>query len=308
MLRGSEIEQMSEEDLSKAVPNTLVFARLSPVDKERIIQCLRKSGHVVGFLGDGINDAPALHAADVGISVEGAVDVAREAADMILLEKSLLVLGDGVSEGRKVFANIVKYIRMGASSNFGNMFSVLGASAFLPFLPMKPLQVLANDMLYDFSQIPIPTDDVDPEQVARPQPWSIDGIRRYILLIGPISSIFDYTTFYLMLYGFGCWDPAKASLFQTGWFVESLMTQTLIIHVIRTNHVPFIQSRASWPLMITTVLIMAVAGWLPYSPLASALGFVPLPALYWPALFLTLLCYLALTQAVKMLLIRWKWI
>jgi Mg2+-importing ATPase len=308
MLRGSEIEQMSDEELSKAVQDTLVFARVSPGDKERIIQCLRKSGHVVGYLGDGINDAPALHAADVGISVEGAVDVAREAADMILLEKSLLVVDDGVFEGRKVFANIVKYIRMGASSNFGNMFSVLGASAFLPFLPMKPLQVLVNDMLYDFSQIPIPTDDVDPEQVARPQPWSIDGIRRYILLIGPISSIFDYTTFFLMLYAFGCWNPAKASLFQTGWFVESLMTQTLIIHVIRTNHIPFIQSRASWPLTITSVLIMAVAGWLPYSPLASMLGFVPLPALYWPALFLTLICYLLLTQAVKMLLIRWKWI
>ena len=199
-------------------------------------------------MGDGINDAPALRAADVGISVDTATDIAKESADLILLEKDLMVLEGGVTEGRKVFANILKYIRMGASSNFGNMFSVLGASAFLPFLPMAPIQVLTNNLLYDFSQVPIPTDAVDEEQVAQPRPWNIDEIRRFILFIGPISSIFDYTTFFVMLYVFHCWDPSRAPLFQTGWFVESLMTQTLIIHVIRTNKIPFLQSRASWPL------------------------------------------------------------
>ena len=209
---------------------------------------LRGKGHVVGFMGDGINDAPALRAADVGISVDTATDIAKESADLILLEKDLMVLEGGVIEGRKVFANILKYIRMGASSNFGNMFSVLGASAFLPFLPMAPIQVLTNNLLYDFSQVPIPTDAVDEEQVAQPRPWNIGEITRFILFIGPISSIFDYTTFFVMLWVFNCWDPSRAPLFQTGWFVESLMTQTLIIHVIRTNKIPFIQSRASWPL------------------------------------------------------------
>jgi len=192
-------------------------------------------------MGDGINDAPALHVADVGISVDSAVDIAKAAAAVILLEKNLMVLDDGVIEGRKVFVNILKYVRMGASSNFGNMFSVLGASAFLPFMPMAPIQVLTNNLLYDFSQVPIPTDTVDPEQIAKPRPWHIGDIKKFVLFIGPISSIFDYTTFFVMLYVFGCWDPARASLFQTGWFVESLITQTLIVHVIRTNKIAFIQ-------------------------------------------------------------------
>ena len=207
-------------------------------------QALQSVDHVVGFLGDGINDAPALHAADVGISVDTAVDIAKESADIILLEKSLLVLGDGVLEGRKVFSNILKYVRMGASSNFGNMFSVLGASAFLPFLPMAPMQVLTNNLLYDFSQVPIPTDNVDPEQIAKPRPWAMGEITRFILFIGPISSLFDYATFAVMWFVFGARTPAQAALFQTGWFVESLMTQTLIIHVIRTNRIPFLQSRS----------------------------------------------------------------
>jgi Mg2+-importing ATPase len=234
-----------------------------------------------------------------------------------------------VLEGRKVFVNILKYVRMGASSNFGNMFSVIGASAWLPYLPMQPLQILTNNLLYDFSQIPIPTDNVGPQQIAKPRPWHIGEIARFIVFIGPISSIFDYTTYLMMWFVFKCnlvgltpppglldrfphtSDPNKtyaSALFSTGWFVESLMTQTLIIHVIRTNLLPFIQSRASWQLTMTTLLVMAVGAYLPYSPLAAKLGFVPLPLLYWPLLAITLLCYVGLTQAVKTWLIRKAWV
>ena len=308
MLLGGDVEKMSDAELAEAADKAALFARLSPAHKERVIRVLRGKGHVVGFMGDGINDAPALRAADVGISVDTATDIAKESADLILLEKDLMVLEQGVIEGRKVFANIVKYIRMGASSNFGNMFSVLGASAFLPFLPMAPIQVLTNNLLYDFSQVPIPADAVDEEQVTRPRPWNIEEIRRFILFIGPISSIFDYTTFFVMLYVFHCWDPSRAPLFQTGWFVESLMTQTLIIHVIRTNKIPFLQSRASLALTATTVSIMAFGMWLPYSPLASALGFTHLPRMYWPILLLTLLSYVGLTQLIKVWLLRKQWI
>ncbi len=308
MLLGGDVEKMSDAELGEASVQTTLFARLSPAHKERVIRALRAKGHVVGFMGDGINDAPALRAADVGISVDTATDIAKESADLILLEKDLMVLEGGVTEGRKIFANILKYIRMGASSNFGNMISVLGASAYLPFQPKAPIHVLTNNLLYDFSQVPIPTDAVDDEQVARPRPWNIDEIRRFILFIGPISSIFDYTTFFVMLRVFNCWDPARASLFQTGWFVESLMTQTLIIHVIRTNKIPFLQSRASWPLTVTTLSIMAFGMWLPSSPLASALGITQLPPLYWPILLLTLLCYVGLTQTIKVWLLRKKWI
>ncbi len=305
---GGEVEGMSDDQLAEVADRTALFARLSPVHKQRIIRALQCKGHCVGFLGDGINDAPALRAADVGVSVDTAVDVAKESADAILLEKSLTVLVAGVVEGRKVFANILKYIRMGASSNFGNMFSVLGASIFLPFLPMTAIQVLTNNLLYDFSQTPIPADDVDPEQVARPSPWSMNRIAKFILLIGPCSSVFDYTTYFLMLYIFGCWDPARAGLFQTGWFVESLLTQTLIIHVIRTNRIPFLQSRASPPLLAATCLIMAVGVYLPSSPLGPSLGFTPLPPLYWPLLLATLLAYVLLTQAVKSWLLRREWL
>ena len=308
MLLGDDIEKMSDEELAPAAEKATLFARLSPAHKQRVIRALRGKGHVVGFMGDGINDAPALRAADIGISVDTATDIAKESADLILLEKDLMVLQQGVIEGRKVFANILKYIRMGASSNFGNMFSVLGASAFLPYIPMAPIQVLTNNLLYDFSQIPIPADAVDAEQVARPRPWNIDEIKRFILFIGPISSIFDYTTFFVMLWVFNCWDPARASVFQTGWFVESLMTQTLIIHVIRTNKIPFLQSRASWPLTATTLTIMAFGMWLPYSPLASALGLARLPPLYWPILAVTLFSYVVLTQLVKVWLLRKNWI
>jgi len=302
LLLGSQIEAMSETQLAAAASTTSVFARLAPAHKERIIRALQSQGHVLGFLGDGINDAPALKAADVGISVDGAVDIAKESSDIILLEDSLLVLEQGVLEGRRVFGNIVKYIKMAASSNFGNMFSVVGASAFLPFLPMLPIQVLTNNLLYDFSQTTIPTDEVDAEWLTKPRQWTISKLLRFILFIGPISSIFDYLTFFLMLYVFNCWhNPA---LFHTGWFVESLFTQTLIIHVIRTNKIPFIQSRASWPLILTSLVIVAAGAWLTVSPLASTLGFVALPPLYWLYLAIMMLCYAVLTQVVKSWFIR----
>jgi Mg2+-importing ATPase len=308
VLLGGQVEKMSDAELGEAAERTTLFARMTPGHKQRVIEVLQARKHVVGFLGDGINDSPALRVSDVGISVDSAVDIAKEAADIILLEKSLLVVEDGIIEGRKVFSNILKYVRMGASSNFGNMFSVLGASAILPFVPMAPIQILTNNLLYDFSQVPIPTDDVDPEQIARPRPWSMSDITRFILFIGPCSSIFDYTTYFIMLYVFGCWDPRRASLFQTGWFVESLLTQTLIIHVIRTNKIPFLQSRASLPLMVTTGVIMLIGLWLPSSPLAPALGLRHLPHLYWPLLALTLLAYVVLTQGVKVWLHRRRWI
>jgi P-type Mg2+ transporter len=326
---GREVEGMSDAQLSEAVDAADVFARLSPAHKQRIVRALQAKGHVVGFMGDGINDAPALRAADVGISVDNAVDIAKESADMILLEKSLLVLEEGVLEGRKVFVNILKYIRMGASSNFGNMFSVIGASAWLPYVPMAPIQVLTNNLLYDFSQVPIPTDNVGPQQVTKPRPWNMGEIGKFIVFIGPLSSIFDYTTYAMMWFIFKCSHlnlvpPAglagrfadvtspnetyAAALFHTGWFVESLMTQTLIVHVIRTNLIPFVQSRASWQLTMTTLLIMAFGAYLPFSPLAAFLGFVPLPPLYWLLLVVTLICYVGLTQAVKTWLLKKSWI
>ena len=329
ILLGRDVETMTDPQLTEAVETTDVFARLSPAHKQRIVKALQGKGHVVGFMGDGINDAPALKAADVGVSVDNAVDIAKESADVILLEKSLMVLEEGVLEGRKVFVNILKYIRMGASSNFGNMFSVIGASAWFPFVPMAPIQVLTNNLLYDFSQVPIPTDNVGPQQTAKPRPWRIGEIAKFIVFIGPISSIFDYTTYAMMWFLFKCNrlnlvpppelaarfahvttpdETYAASLFHTGWFVESLMTQTLIIHVIRTNLIPFVQSRASWQLTMTSILIMAVGAWLPFSPLAGPLGFVPLPRLFWPLLFVTLVAYVGLTQVIKMWLVRKRWV
>lgn len=315
VLLGTDLEAMSDEQLAEASLDTTLFARVSPAHKQRIIRALQSREHTVGFMGDGINDASALRTADVGISVDSAVDIAKESADMILLEKSLLVLEAGVVEGRKVFANILKYVRMGASSNFGNMFSVLGGSAFIPFLPMAPIQILANNLLYDISQTAIPTDDVDEEQIQKPRPWDIRQLTRFIVFIGPCSSIFDYTTFFLMLYVFGCWNVAtpeaaakSASLFQTGWFVESLLTQTLIIHIIRTNKIPFFQSRASWPLIVMSAVIVAIGIGLPFLPLGRYLGFSPLPPLYWPFLLATVLGYGVLTHSVKMWLLRRNWI
>jgi Mg2+-importing ATPase len=315
VLLGGEVEKLTDDQLADAAHKATLFARVSPAHKRRIITALQSRHHTVGFMGDGINDAPALRAADVGISVDTAVDIAKESADMILLEKSLMVLEEGVIEGRKVFANILKYIRMGASSNFGNMFSVLGASIFVPYLPMAPIQILANNLLYDVSQTAIPTDDVDPEQVEKPRPWDMKQLTRFIVFIGPCSSIFDYTTFLMMLYVFNCRNVAtpdaaahSESLFQTGWFVESLLTQTLIIHVIRTNKIPFLQSQPSWPLMVMSGIIMAVGIAIPFTHLGTSLGFTAPPPLYWPLVGLTLLCYVLLTQLVKMWLLRKNWI
>jgi len=304
VVTGDRLIGLDEKQLGDLAENNNIFARLSPSQKESIIIALQKRGHVVGYMGDGINDAPSMRVADVGISVDSAVDVAKESADIILLEKSLLVLEDGIIEGRKVFNNIVKYIRMGASSNFGNMFSMVGSSYFLPFIPMQPIQVLMNNLLYDTSQIGIPSDHVDPEYLLTPRKWDIANIRRFMIYIGPISSIFDYATFFLMLYYYHChffktggdhWER----LFQTGWFVESILTQTMIVHIIRTRRIPFIQSVASPFMLFTTGVIMVIGGWLPYSPFAHTLGLVPLPMSFWAFMVTFILIYSVLTHNVK---------
>ncbi|AMO97109.1 magnesium-translocating P-type ATPase [Collimonas fungivorans] len=299
MLLGNDVEKMSDADLAIAVDTTTVFAKLSPTHKERIVRVLHDKGHVVGFMGDGINDAPALRAADIGISVDTAVDIAKEAADIILLEKSLMVLEEGVLEGRKTFANMLKYIKMTASSNFGNVFSVLVASAFLPFLPMLPLHLLVQNLLYDISQITIPFDNVDKEFLEKPQRWNAGEIGRFMVFFGPISSIFDITTFALMWYIFGANTPEHQTLFQSGWFIEGLLSQTLIVHMIRTRKIPFFQSRASWALMSMTLIIMAVGILLPMSPLAHYFKLQALPLTYFPWLLLILVAYAVLTQAMK---------
>ncbi len=309
---GGSLAGLGGQEFSAAVARNVLFYKLTPAQKEQIVHELRRQGNIVGYMGDGINDTAALKAADVGISVDSAVDIAKDSADIVLLEKSLLVLEEGIVEGRKIFANIIKYIRMGASSNFGNMLSMLGASIFLPFLPMMPLQILANNFLYDLSQTGIPMDSVDPELVAKPVAWDIKNIKRFMVSIGPVSSLFDYATFALMWFFFGVWrwlDPglgaaakdSLARLFQTGWFVESLMSQTLIVHIIRTKRIPFIQSRASAPLLMASLLIAAAGAILPYSPLAAYFGLVPLPGIYWAWIAGFLFLYSVITHKVK----RW---
>jgi P-type Mg2+ transporter len=304
VLLGAQIDGMTDPALADAVDRHQVFAKLAPLHKERIVRALRGKGHVVGFMGDGINDAPALRAADIGISVDSAVDIAKEAADIILLEKSLLVLDLGVIEGRTTFSNMLKYIRMTASSNFGNVFSVLVASAFLPFLPMLPLQLLMQNLLYDISQIGIPFDNVDAELVTRPLKWNPDDIGRFMLFFGPISSLFDLCTFALMWWVFGARTIAEQSLFQSGWFVVGLLTQTLIVHMIRTPKLPFIQSRAAAPLMATTVLVMAAGIWLPMGPLAGYFKLQALPMAYFAWLVCILAGYGLLTTLMKRHYIR----
>jgi Mg2+-importing ATPase len=299
ILLGGVIDDMSDDELDNVVQRITLFAKLTPAQKERIVHSLHRKDHVVGFMGDGINDAPALKAADVGISVDNAVDIAKESADIILLEKSLLVLEDGVIEGRKVFGNIIKYVRMGASSNFGNMFSMLGASAILPFLPMAPVQLLSQNLLYDISQIAIPFDEVDKEYTEKPRRWEIKNISRFMLFIGPISSIFDYATFAVMWFVFKADTPAQQGLFQSGWFIEGLLSQTLVVHMIRTRHIPFVQSRASWPLIVMTSLIMIIGVMVPFSIYGRNIGLTPLPMSYFPWLAGILLSYCFLTQIVK---------
>lgn len=294
---GANVEKMSDEALAEVAEEASVFAKLAPDQKARVIRALHRKGHVVGFLGDGINDGPALKAADVGISVDTAVDIAKESADIILLEKNLLVLEEGVLEGRRVFGNIIKYIRMGASSNFGNMFSVLGASIFLPFVPMAPIQVLVNNLMYDFSQVAMPTDNVDPEYLLQPRRWDMRNIGWYMLLIGPLSSVFDYVTFGILIYFYD--GLHHEQLFQTGWFVESILSQTLIVHVIRTGKVPFLQSWPSWPLMFTTLAVCAIGMWLPFSGLAHGFSMVPVPYSFLWMMPLIMVGYITLTQWAK---------
>ena len=304
VVMGAQIDRMDDKALALAVEANTIFAKLSPLSKERIVRALRSNGDVVGFMGDGINDAPALRAADIGISVDTAVDIAKEAADIILLERSLMVLAEGVLEGRKTFSNMLKYIRMTASSNFGNVFSVLVASIFLPFLPMLPLQLLVQNLLYDVSQIAIPFDAVDAEQLKAPLQWNPDGIGRFMVFFGPISSLFDITTFVVMWQVFKTQSVDQQALFQSGWFVVGLLTQTLIVHMIRTPKIPVIQSRAAWPLTVMTLLVMALGIFLPMGPLADAFKLQALPPAYFPWLLGILLCYALLTTHMKRFYIR----
>ena len=303
-LTGPDIEKMTDDELKEHLPDTTLFSKLTPLQKTRIILLLQEQDNTVGFLGDGINDAAALRQSDVGISVDTAVDIAKESADIILLEKDLLVLEDGVLEGRKTFGNITKYIKMTASSNFGNMFSVLAASAFLPFLPMLPIHLLIQNLLYDISQTTIPFDRMDPEYLRKPRKWDASDLSRFMICIGPISSIFDIITYLVMWYAFGCNSPEHQTLFQSGWFIEGLLSQTLIVHMIRTRKIPFIQSRATWPVMGLTCFIMAVGIVIPFTRFGASIGLMPLPLSYFPWLIGILLSYCALTQVVKVWYIK----
>jgi Mg2+-importing ATPase len=301
---GRDIEELDDDALDAMVVRTTVFAKMSPLQKARVVKSLQRMGHTVGFLGDGINDAPALREADVGISVDTATDIAKESADIILLEKNLMVLEEGVIEGRITFGNIMKYIKMTASSNFGNVFSVLVASAFLPFLPMLPLQILVQNLLYDLSQLSIPFDRMDDEYLRKPRKWDAGDIGRFMVWIGPVSSIFDITTFYLMWHYFGANNVAHQSLFQSGWFIEGLLSQTLIVHMIRTRRVPFLQSVASAPVLALTSLIIVVGMLIPFTSFGAKINMTPLPGIYFAWLALTLVCYCVLTQLVKLIYIR----
>lgn len=299
VLTGAELSAMSDVQKQEAVLKTTVFAKVTPLQKTEIITILQGQGNTVGFLGDGINDAAALRQSDIGISVDSAVDIAKESADIILLEKDLMVLENGVIEGRRTFGNITKYMKMTASSNFGNMFSVLAASAFLPFLPMLSIHLLVQNLLYDISQTTIPFDRMDEDYLRKPRRWDASDLSRFMIFIGPISSIFDITTYLLMWYVFNCNSPVAQSLFQSGWFVEGLLSQTLIVHMIRTKKIPFIQSRASWPVMSMTLAIMAVGIIIPFTKFGSYIGLTPLPLSYFPWLAVTLIAYCVLTQLIK---------
>ncbi len=303
-LLGRDIERMDDEVLGRLVEERTVFAKLTPLQKSRVLKALQANGHTVGFLGDGINDAPALRDADVGISVDSGTDIAKESADIILLEKSLMVLEEGVIKGRETFGNIMKYLNMTASSNFGNVFSVLVASAFIPFLPMLAIHLLLQNLMYDFSQLALPWDKMDKEYLSKSRKWDAKNIGRFMLWIGPTSSIFDITTFALMWYVFAANSVEMAALFQSGWFIEGLLSQTLVVHMLRTRKIPFIQSTAALPVMLATGLVMALGIYVPFSPLGSMVGLVPLPWEYFPWLVGTLLSYCVVAQTMKTLYIR----
>ena len=303
-LTGPDIENMDEATLKEHVKTTTCFSKLTPLQKTQIISILQEQENTVGFLGDGINDAAALRQSDIGISVDSAVDIAKENADIILLEKDLMVLEDGVLEGRKTFGNINKYIKMTASSNFGNMFSVMFASAFLPFLPMMPIHLLIQNLLYDISQTTIPFDRMDPEFLRKPRRWDASDLKRFMIYIGPISSIFDIVTYLVMWHVFGCNSPEHQSLFQSGWFIEGLLSQTPIVHMIRTRKIPFIQSRATWPVIGMTTLVMVIGIVIPFTSFGASIGLQALPLSYFPWLMGILLSYCVLTQLIKNWYIR----
>ncbi|MBC1757989.1 magnesium-translocating P-type ATPase [Listeria seeligeri] len=303
-LLGTEVDELMDEELMDALQKYHIFAKLTPMQKSRIIEVLKQAGHTVGFLGDGVNDAPALRKADVGISVDTAADITKDASSVILLEKSLTVLNDAVMEGRNVFGNILKYIKMTASSNFGNVFSVLIASAFIPFLPMLSLHLLLQNLLYDSSQLTLPWDKMDRSFLKKPHAWEQKGMLRFILCIGPVSSIFDIATFLIMWFVFSANTVAEQALFHSGWFVVGLLTQTLVVHMIRTEKIPFIQSRATAPVMISTLIVMSLGLIIPFTGFGHSIGFVSLPGSYFPWLVLVLVGYMATMQVVKTLYIR----
>jgi len=299
-LLGTDIEKLSDKELATKVIYTDIFARVTPEQKLRIIQTLQKLGHTVGYMGDGINDLPSLHSADVGISVNTAVDVAKDAAAVVLLRKSLDVISDGITEGRKTFSNTIKYILMATSSNFGNMFSAAGASFFLKFLPMTPVQILLTNGLYDISQLSIPTDNVDKESLLKPRHWNVNFIKNYMIFFGPLSSIFDFATFSILLFIF----HAKDSLFQTGWFIESIATEILVVFVIRTARTPFFFSRPSIWLILTCLSLTLVGIFLPFTPLAQPLGLIIPPLRYFGILIILIAAYLLLVETVKNLFLK----
>ncbi len=304
ILTGDVIDDMDEAQLAAAVERCAIFAKLTPLQKSRILRALQNNGHTVGFLGDGINDAPALRDADVGISVDSAADIAKESSDIILLEKDLMVLEQGVLTGRETFGNIIKYLNMTASSNFGNVFSVLVASAFLPFLPMLAIHLLVQNLMYDISQLSLPWDRMDKAFLRQPRKWDAQNIKRFMIWMGPTSSLFDMATFAVMWFVFAANSPAAQSLFQSGWFVEGLLSQTLVVHMLRTRKIPFIQSRAALPVLITTGIVMAVGIAIPFSPLGHMIGLVPLPLSYFPWLVGILFTYCVVVQGMKRFYIR----
>jgi len=305
-LTGKQIESMSENEFLSVVEKTTLFSKISPIQKANIVKALQTKGHIIGYMGDGINDAPALVQADVGISVDSGVEIAKESADIILLEKSLMVLTDGLIEGRKVFANIMKYLKMGTSSNVGNMISVLFASIFIPFLPMLPIHILLQNLLYDISQIGIPFDNVDKEYLKVPRKWEIKEISKFIIWFAPISTFFDLVTFAVLWYIIGANTIADQALFQSGWFLLGLLSQTVIVHIIRTKKIPFLQSRPSWIMVFSTLVITIIGLAIPYTAFGTYVGLVPLPSLFIWCLLVIMITYILITECVKRIFIKFN--